>query len=142
MATVCPQIPPCSSPVTSSQPLPPHTMTVPTYQPFKGAEEDEEDSQSESEGEEDDKDKEEEEEEGANIPEVNSALFIAAPSVEDTRVALKDLGLLLRPPRLGLSEYDYIMSFIIMYCNHMILVTQVPVCIGCILISYCNQLYS
>jgi hypothetical protein len=73
-------------------------MTVPTYQLFKGAEEDEEDSQSESEGEEDDKDKEEEEEEGANIPEVNSALFIAAPSVEDTRVALKDLGLLLRPP--------------------------------------------
>lgn len=44
---------------------------------------------------------------------------------------------------IGLSEYyDYIMSFIIMYCNHIILVTQIPVCIGCILISYCNQLYS
>jgi hypothetical protein len=73
-------------------------MTVPTYQPFKGAEEDEEDSQSESEGEDDDKDEEEEEEE-ANIPEINSALFVAAPSVEEARVALKDLGLLLRPPQ-------------------------------------------
>src|SRR5882762_12018518 len=99
MATVRPQIPPCSSPVTSSQPLPPHTMTVPTYQPFKGAEEDEEDSQSESEGEDDDEDEEEEEEEEANIPEINSALFVAAPSIEEARVALKDLGLLLRPPR-------------------------------------------
>ena len=72
-------------------------MTVPTYQPFEGAEEEEEDSQSESEGE-DDEDEEEVEVE-ANTPEIDSALFMAAPSIEEARVALKDLGLLLRSPQ-------------------------------------------
>jgi hypothetical protein len=43
---------------------------------------------------------------------------------------------------LGLSECNYITIFVIIYCDHIILVTQIPICIGCIFISYCNQLYS
>jgi hypothetical protein len=78
-------------------------MTIPIYEPFVGDEEDVDREEESEEGADDDKDEdnEDDDEAGEDSPlttPTDSTLYMPAPSIEAAKSALKDLGLVLRPP--------------------------------------------